>query len=80
MSDLPALPPSGENAEHWYSPPRLWAKLRRIARFTGEKTLLTALTLFYCLRDADTPAWAKRSFAAMTASKRSSLQSTSIWA
>jgi len=59
MSDFPVLPPGGENAEHWYSPPRLWAKLRKIARFTGEKTLLTALTLFYCLRDADTPAWAK---------------------
>jgi uncharacterized membrane protein YkvA (DUF1232 family) len=59
MSELPALPPDGEDAEHWYSPPRLWTKLRRIARFTGEKTLLTTLTLFYCLRDADTPAWAK---------------------
>lgn len=57
MSDSPALPPG--DASHWYSPPRLWKKLRKIARVTGEKTLLTALTLFYCLRDADTPAWAK---------------------
>ena len=57
MSESPALPPG--DASHWYSPPRLWKKLRKIARFTGEKTLLTALTLFYCLRDPDTPAWAK---------------------
>jgi uncharacterized membrane protein YkvA (DUF1232 family) len=25
----------------------------------GRKTLLTALTLFYCLQDRDTPTWAK---------------------
>jgi len=57
MSESPAPPPG--DASHWYSPPRLWKKLRKIARFAGEKTLLTTLTLFYCLRDPDTPAWAK---------------------
>lgn len=42
-----------------YSPPGLWTKLRRIATSVGETTLLTILTLFYCLQDADTPRWAR---------------------
>lgn len=45
--------------DHWYSGPRLWAKLRRYGAVLGRKAVLTALTLFHCLRDADTPAWAK---------------------
>jgi uncharacterized membrane protein YkvA (DUF1232 family) len=31
----------------------------QIAVSVGGKTLLTALTLFYCLQDRDTPSWAK---------------------
>ncbi len=42
-----------------YSAPRLWKTLRKAALSAGRKTLLTALTLFYCLQDRDTPTWAK---------------------
>jgi uncharacterized membrane protein YkvA (DUF1232 family) len=55
-----ALPPPSElTAPEAYSPPRLWAKLCRIAKVAGAKTLLTTLTLFYCLQDRDTPRWAR---------------------
>ncbi len=47
------------SASRWYSAPRLWKTLRKAAAIAGRKTLLTALTLFYCLQDKDTPAWAK---------------------
>jgi uncharacterized membrane protein YkvA (DUF1232 family) len=33
--------------------------MNKAARTAGRKTLITALTLFYCLQDRDTPAWAK---------------------
>ena len=47
------------SAPKWYSGPRLWKTLTKVAVTAGEKSLLTALTLFYCLQDHDTPAWAK---------------------
>ncbi len=37
----------------------LWKTLKRVATSAGKKTLLSALTLFYCLQDKDTPTWAK---------------------
>ncbi|MFT4176951.1 MAG: YkvA family protein [Luteolibacter sp.] len=46
-------------AGHWYSGPRLWRKLATVAKIAGEKALLTSLTLFYCLKDSETPKWAK---------------------
>ena len=58
MSESPQLP-AETKAARWYSGPRLWAALSRAARFAGEKTLVTALTLFYCLQDKDTPPKAK---------------------
>lgn len=45
--------------ERWYSGPRLWAKLRRTAGSLGKNAVLTAITLYHCLKDADTPTWAK---------------------
>ena len=33
--------------------------MRKATLSAGRKTLLTALILFYCLQDKDTPAWAK---------------------
>jgi uncharacterized membrane protein YkvA (DUF1232 family) len=33
--------------------------LKKASFSAGRKTLLTALTLFYCLQDRDTPSWAK---------------------
>ena len=51
--------PSRYRAERWYSAPSLWRKLSRYALVAGRKTVLTALTLYHCLRDKDTPSWAK---------------------
>lgn len=51
--------PSRYRAPHWYSAPRLWEKISRYALIAGRKTVLTAITLYHCLRDKDTPAWAK---------------------
>ena len=58
MSEPPQLP-TEYKAARWYSGPRLWHSLTKAARFAGEKTLVTALTLFYCLQDKDTPPKAK---------------------
>lgn len=46
-------------APRWYSGPRLWRTLTKVAASAGRKTILSALVLFYCLKDRDTPAWAK---------------------
>ena len=51
--------PAKRTAPHWYSGPRLWKTLKKMAVTAGRKSLLTSLTLFYCLQDKDTPAWAK---------------------
>jgi uncharacterized membrane protein YkvA (DUF1232 family) len=58
MPDIPQLP-GRFSAPRWYSAPRLWRTLKRVAVSAGRKTLLTALILFYCLQDRDTPTWAK---------------------
>jgi uncharacterized membrane protein YkvA (DUF1232 family) len=55
----PPEPPCHPSAAHWYSGPRLWRTLMKVAVAAGRKTLLTALILFYCLKDRDTPTWAK---------------------
>jgi len=43
----------------WYSGPALWRTLKKVAVRASRKTLHAALVLFYCMRDQDTPAWAK---------------------
>lgn len=58
MSQPPQLPTVIQTAR-WYSGPRLWKALSKATRLAGEKTLVTALTLFYCLQDKDTPPKAK---------------------
>jgi len=58
MSD-PSQLPTRFSASSWYSAPRLWLTLRKVAVRVGRTTLVTALTLFYCLQDRDTPTWAK---------------------
>lgn len=50
-------PQSG--AALWYSGPALWRTLKKLAFSAGRKTLLSALILFYCLKDRDTPTWAR---------------------
>jgi uncharacterized membrane protein YkvA (DUF1232 family) len=50
---------SGRDPGHAYSGPRLWRTLRKVAAAASRKTVFTALVLFYCLQDRDTPKWAK---------------------
>ncbi len=59
MSEIHTIPNDPHSAARWYSGPRLWKTLRKVAVSAGRKTLLSALVLFYCLRDKDTPTWAK---------------------
>ena len=42
-----------------YSEESFWRKVRRNAFAAGRQVIEKALTLFYCLRDPDTPGWAK---------------------
>lgn len=37
-----------------------WRKVARFARRAGEGVIGKALILYYCLKDPDTPAWARR--------------------
>jgi len=53
---ISSVPPS---AAHWYSGPRLWQTLKKVAARAGRNMLRSALMLFYCLKDRDTPTWAK---------------------
>ena len=59
MSENPPLPTNTSSAARWYSGPRLWKTLKRATLSAGRKTLHSALILFYCLQDHDTPTWAK---------------------
>ena len=61
MSDIPDFrkPFVPLAAPHWYSAPALWGTLKKVARVAGRKTLTSALILFYCLKDRETPTWAK---------------------
>ena len=59
MSYRPPPFPARFSAPHWYSAPALWRALSRAATIAGRKTLLTALTLFFCLKDNETPTWAR---------------------
>jgi uncharacterized membrane protein YkvA (DUF1232 family) len=36
-----------------------WRKLRGMVASAGQKTLFSSLVLFHCLREHDTPAWAR---------------------
>ncbi len=49
---------SSGHARH-YSRAAFWRKIKTFALRLGRGTVQTSLTLFYCLQDADTPAWAK---------------------
>lgn len=58
MSEIPQVP-GRLSAPKWYSAPRLWRTLKKVSATAGRNALLTALILFYCLQDKETPAWAK---------------------
>lgn len=42
-----------------YSQESFWEKAARVVLKAGRGTVGTALTLYYCLQDSDTPSWAK---------------------
>ncbi len=42
-----------------FSTSGFWSVVRKAAKHGGQKLLATALTLYFCLKDAETPAWAK---------------------
>ncbi|MDP4626106.1 MAG: YkvA family protein [Akkermansiaceae bacterium] len=42
-----------------FTVPGFWRVVRKVASRGGRKLLGGALTLFFCLRDSETPAWAK---------------------
>jgi uncharacterized membrane protein YkvA (DUF1232 family) len=47
------------NYSNKYSKNKFWNKIKKFAFDAGKKTVKIALSLFYCLNDPDTPAWAK---------------------
>jgi uncharacterized membrane protein YkvA (DUF1232 family) len=55
----PMHSPDPSDAARWYSGPALWRTLGNAAAHAGKKTLFSALMLFHCLKDRDTPAWAR---------------------
>lgn len=42
-----------------YSEESFWSKLSRFGRKAGREVVERALVLYYCLRDVDTPTWAR---------------------
>ena len=42
-----------------YSELKLWEKIKSFAKQAGQKTVYTALLLYYAYRQKDTPTWAK---------------------
>ena len=42
-----------------FSEPSLWTKLGKYAVTAGKQVVEKVLTLYYCMLDRDTPAWAK---------------------
>ncbi len=42
-----------------FSEPSLWRKIGKYAAAAGKQIVEKVLVLFYCMRDKDTPAWAK---------------------
>lgn len=57
---MPMIPsPDTRGAGRWYSDARLWKKLFTVATVAGHKLVHASLVLFFCLKDPDTPLWAK---------------------
>ena len=42
-----------------YSEKGFWNKVKSVCKAAGKKVIETALVLYYCLIDSDTPMWAK---------------------
>ena len=48
-----------------YTEEGFWKKLANYAKIAGRKVVETALMLYYCMKDPDTPYWAKTVIAGM---------------
>lgn len=48
-----------QNYEERYSDSSFWEKIKNDAAKAGKDIVEKALTLYFCMRDSDTPAWAK---------------------
>ena len=42
-----------------YSDSRFWETVRHFAKRAGREVIEEAITLYHCLRDPDTPRWAR---------------------
>ena len=51
------------NYQKKYSEKSFWNKVIKVAKKAGKEAIITALTLYYCMMDPDTPVWAKTTIA-----------------
>jgi uncharacterized membrane protein YkvA (DUF1232 family) len=54
-----AIPRLDERYARRFSPESFFEKSKRVGKVVGRETLEKAFSLYYAMRDADTPAWAK---------------------
>ncbi len=56
--DTSNIKTTNKHAKH-YSEDSFWKKTKKIVGKASKEVLIKAFTLYYCLQDKDTPAWAK---------------------
>jgi uncharacterized membrane protein YkvA (DUF1232 family) len=54
-----AIPRLDERYARRFSPESFFEKSKRVGKVVGRETLEKAFSMYYAMRDADTPAWAK---------------------
>ena len=54
-----ALPSLDERYARRFSPESFFEKSKRVGKIVGRETLEKAFSMYYAMRDADTPGWAK---------------------
>jgi uncharacterized membrane protein YkvA (DUF1232 family) len=54
-----AIPRLDERYARRFSPESFFEKSKRVGKVVGRETLEKAFSLYYAMRDADTPGWAK---------------------
>jgi len=53
------VPSEGKDYSKEYSEKSFWKKVRNFAIKAGREVIEKALMMYYCLKDGDTPVWAK---------------------
>ena len=61
-----------EAGEARYTDESFWEKVKTHARRAGREVLEKALMLYYCLKDGDTPAWARTASRSRSRTRRRS--------